>query len=258
MQFGWPAEPPPEAVERERRAGLYGEGHGDRIYSAGGSAMRSFSSRVPWVAVAGVAAALGCASVDEPPPVATRVPGGEVRGAGPLERARRRSGQGRARRARRQPRGARDHDARGRAPARRREGAPGGGAALRRRRVARRERVGPSGAQPGGAAARRGGGPDGARAGRGRHRDLRPLRRALLPNAAGRPGFGSPPPGTVEEPPFSSYRPAAALALVGRDGMLVWFDWGPREETRDPEGPVNARRPWRRRLRLLAGEPEDA
>jgi hypothetical protein len=72
----------------------------------------------------------------------------------------------------------------------------------------------------------------------------------------GLPPFGAPPPG-FEERPLSPYRPTAALALVSRDGALVWFDWGPRDAAYDPEGPVNAAEAVDAAARFLAGERED-
>lgn len=72
------------------------------------------------------------------------------------------------------------------------------------------------------------------------------------------PPFGFPPSGPVDRPSSGAYRPVAAIALVSRDGTLVWFDWGPRDETRDPEGPVNAAEAVDAAARLLAGEREDA
>jgi hypothetical protein len=83
--------------------------------------------------------------------------------------------------------------------------------------------------------------------------DERFLRRRATPL----PPFGVPPSGLPQEQPISSYRPTAAIALVSRDGALVWFDWGPRDASRDPDGPVNAAEAVDAAARLLAGEPDE-
>jgi hypothetical protein len=47
-----------------------------------------------------------------------------------------------------------------------------------------------------------------------------------------------------------------AVAVVGGDGALVWFDWGPRDEQVDPPGALNAAEAVDSAVRALFGEPE--
>lgn len=69
------------------------------------------------------------------------------------------------------------------------------------------------------------------------------------PPLGGAPGLAFPPPGM---------RSGAALALVGRDGALVWFDWGGGEEPAVDGGrPVNAAEAVDALVHVLTGEGTD-
>jgi hypothetical protein len=66
----------------------------------------------------------------------------------------------------------------------------------------------------------------------------------------GGPMPGSRPPGTYAS------GPTAALALVDREGTLLWFDWGGDEELEEPRSRVvNAVEAVDEAVRVLAGEP---
>lgn len=69
-----------------------------------------------------------------------------------------------------------------------------------------------------------------------------------------------PPAGPVLDPRDPRAFPArrtAALALVDRDGALLWFDWGGEEDVleEDPSRVVNAAEAVDEAVRVLAGEP---
>jgi hypothetical protein len=225
--------------------------------------MRSFSSRVPWAAVAtalAVAAAGGaCATVDEPAP--TPLPFPTVKSAA-LVRWSERGAE--------RPKDALDALAaslaeRGIAT---RELDLGRGDGKERRDLERlfatvEARVESGAGVPGRGRSAQPLGDGAARTVRALGADALALhvrfderllrRRATTPL----PPFGVPPSGLPHEQPISSYRPNAAIALVSRDGALVWFDWGPRDASRDPEGPVNAAEAVDAAARLLAGDPDE-
>lgn len=91
---------------------------------------------------------------------------------------------------------------------------------------------------------------------------LRLDRYRMLPPATGATPPDFPPPSAIGAPgaqahplPESRYRPVAALAVVGKEGGLVWSDWGPRDEAVDVPGPVNAAEALDEVVRLLTGDP---
>ncbi len=52
-------------------------------------------------------------------------------------------------------------------------------------------------------------------------------------------------------------RPAAALALVDRDGNLLWFDWGTQElADQDPGAPATAAEAVDALLRVIRGDAD--
>jgi hypothetical protein len=75
--------------------------------------------------------------------------------------------------------------------------------------------------------------------------------------------YGSRPPPPPGDPlpgarPLGTFpgRPTSALALVDRDGTLLWFDWGGPEDLEVPESRVvNAAEAVDEAVRVLAGEP---
>jgi hypothetical protein len=76
----------------------------------------------------------------------------------------------------------------------------------------------------------------------------------LGPYASSPPPVGSMPDSRT--PATYSTGPTAALALVDRDGTLLWFDWGGDEELEEPDSRVvNAAEAVDEAVRVLAGEP---
>jgi hypothetical protein len=68
-----------------------------------------------------------------------------------------------------------------------------------------------------------------------------------------------PPPGVYRPATVPTFRPVGALALVGRDGAFLWFEWGPPRNglTPPPGVAVNAAEAIEQLLRVLSGTPED-
>jgi hypothetical protein len=76
-------------------------------------------------------------------------------------------------------------------------------------------------------------------------------RRPLLP-----PAIGSSPLSREPIAPRLA-RPAAALALVDRDGNLLWFDWGAQDlADRDPGAPATAAEAVDALLRVIRGDAD--
>ncbi|MFY3742304.1 hypothetical protein ACOQFB_00200 [Anaeromyxobacter sp. Red801] len=116
--------------------------------------------------------------------------------------------------------------------------------------------------------ARAGAGPFGAPAGRGSarldRRDAAAIREAgvdaaaLLVRFERRPLPPMAPPGgpMFAEPPRPAARPAGALALVDRDGHLVWFEWGAGAGAPGDRGPPTAADAVNEAVRVLLGRPD--
>lgn len=115
--------------------------------------------------------------------------------------------------------------------------------------------------------ARVGAGPFGAPAGRGAERldrrDAEAIREAGVDAAAllvrhdRRPLPPMAPPGgpMFAEPPRPAARQAGALALVDRDGHLVWFEWGAGAGAPDGREPPTAADAVNEAVRVLLGRP---
>lgn len=84
-----------------------------------------------------------------------------------------------------------------------------------------------------------------------RFRSRRDAREVYGPEGVGRdPMLGS----TAS---LSRFRRVGAVAVVGSDGALVWFDWGPWDERGDPPLSSNAAEAVDAAMRALFGEEDD-
>jgi hypothetical protein len=72
-----------------------------------------------------------------------------------------------------------------------------------------------------------------------------------------RPRAAPPPLSTLEpmEPTQPAPAPVGALAVVDREGELVWFDWGGDERGRAPSAPASAAEAVEEVLRVITGGP---